>query len=190
MSAKELQKQTKKKLVVLSGAGISAESGIATFRGADGLWEGYDVMEVATPEGWEKDFRLVLEFYNDRRRNVSEAKPNNAHLLLADMETGLDVNIVTQNIDNLHEQAGSNKVMHLHGEITKSCSSNTKNHVSDIGFNDIVEGEVCPDGYQLRPFIVWFGEDMPLISEAANLVSEADVVLVSELALRSILRQV
>ena len=176
--AKELQNTSKKKLVVLSGAGISAESGIATFRGAAGLWEGYDIMEVATPEGWAKDHRLVLEFYNARRQNVAEAKPNTAHILLAELEAEYDVCIVTQNIDNLHELAGSSNIVHLHGEITKACSSNQKNHVTEIGYEDIKEGDRCPDGYQMRPFIVWFGEDVPLIPYAAKRVQEADILLV------------
>lgn len=169
---------SKKNLVVLSGAGISAESGIATFRGSGGLWEGYDIMEVATPEGWQKDYKLVLEFYNARRRNIADVKPNEAHNLLAELETKMNVSIITQNIDNLHEQAGSSSVMHLHGEITKACSSNGKNYVTDIGFEDIVDGQLCPDGHQMRPFIVWFGEDVPLIPQAAALMDTADIVLV------------
>lgn len=166
------------KLVVLSGAGISAESGIATFRDAGGLWEGYDINEVATPEGWNKNFRLVLDFYNARRRNVAQVKPNKAHILLAELEKYFEVTIVTQNIDNLHEQAGSTHVVHLHGEITKACSSLTKGEVVDIGFSDILEGQKSADGSQLRPFIVWFGEDVPQISEAANIVAQADIILI------------
>ncbi|PCJ64668.1 MAG: NAD-dependent protein deacylase [Bacteroidetes bacterium] len=168
----------KLKLVVLSGAGVSAESGIATFRDANGLWEGYDVMKVATPEGWARDYKMVLEFYNARRRGVADVKPNDAHLILAEMEKEYELNIVTQNIDNLHEQAGSSKVLHLHGEITKACSSNGKQHIHEIGFKDIKDGDIGADGCQIRPFIVWFGEDVPMIPLAAQLVSEADVVLV------------
>lgn len=168
----------KLKLVVLSGAGISAESGIATFRGAGGLWEGYDVRDVATPEAWHKDKELVLRFYNERRRGIAAVKPNAAHLILAEMEAELEVQVVTQNIDNLHEQAGSTRVLHLHGEITKACSSVGKKHVREVGFEDIELGDLCPDGHQERPFIVWFGEDVPLIPEAAQLVSAADIVLV------------
>ena len=166
------------KVVVLTGAGVSAESGISTFRDAGGLWEGYDINEVATPEGWDKNFRLVLDFYNARRKNVADVKPNKAHLLLAELEEYCDVAIVTQNIDNLHEQAGSSNVLHLHGEITKACSSYTKGNVIDIGFNDILGGQLSADGSQLRPFIVWFGEDVPKIAEAASEVSDADVVLI------------
>jgi len=176
--AKELQNTSKKKLVVLSGAGISAESGISTFRGAGGLWEGYDVRDVATPEAWVKDQELVLRFYNERRRGIAAVQPNAAHQILAELQDTLDVKIITQNIDNLHEQAGSRDVMHLHGEITKACSSIEKKHIRDIGFEDINLGDKCPDGHQLRPFIVWFGEDVPLIPEAAAEVSTADIVLV------------
>jgi NAD-dependent deacetylase len=166
------------KLVVLSGAGISAESGIPTFRDAGGLWEGYDISEVATPEAWHRNYKLVLEFYNARRRNVASVKPNKAHMLLAQLQDYCEVQIVTQNIDNLHEQAGSKNVLHLHGEITKACSSFAKREVIDIGFNDILDGQKSADGSQLRPFIVWFGEDVPLIQNAAELVAEADVLLI------------
>jgi NAD-dependent deacetylase len=178
MATKELQNVTKKKLVVLSGAGVSAESGLATFRGSNGLWEGYKIMEVASPEGWAKDYRTVLEFYNARRRNIASVLPNEAHKLLAEMEKEWEVSVITQNIDNLHEQAGSTQVIHLHGEITKACSSNQKRHVIDMGFGDILEGDVCEEGYQMRPFIVWFGEAVPLIESATEEVLDADVVLV------------
>jgi NAD-dependent deacetylase len=167
-----------KKVVVLTGAGISAESGVATFRGSGGLWEGYDIAEVATPQAWDKNYKLVLEFYNARRRNIAAVKPNEAHRALADMQQHYVVQIITQNIDNLHEQAGSTHVLHVHGEITKACSSNGKRHVQEIGFRDILDGETCTDGFQLRPFIVWFGEDVPLIPRAAELVSQADVLLI------------
>ena len=178
MAAKDAQNRLEKKLVVLSGAGISAESGVATFRGSGGLWEGYDIREVATPEAWAADYKRVLEFYNARRRNISAVEPNKAHRLLAEMESWCDVQIVTQNIDNLHEQAGSTHVLHLHGEITKACSSKGKNHITEIGFEDIADGDVCPEGYQMRPFIVWFGEDVPNIEYAAQLVRTADVLLI------------
>ncbi len=178
MAAKEPENSIKKKLVVLSGAGISAESGVATFRGSNGLWEGYDIMEVASPDGWAKDNQMVLDFYNARRQNITNVKPNKAHKILADLEKDFEVNIVTQNIDNLHEQGGSTQVLHLHGEITKACSSNMKRHIKDIGFTDIKHGDLCPDGYQLRPFIVWFGEDVPLISRASELVRSAEILLV------------
>jgi NAD-dependent deacetylase len=168
----------KLKLVVLTGAGISAESGIPTFRGHNGLWEGYDIEEVATPNGWAKNYRLVLDFYNARRRKVAEVQANLAHKLLAELEEVCDVLIVTQNIDNLHEQAGSTQVLHLHGEITKACSSLTKGNVVDIGFDDIDDGDKSSDGSQLRPFIVWFGEDVPMISYAAEIVAEADILLI------------
>ena len=177
-SANELQFVSKKKLVVLSGAGVSAESGIATFRGSGGFWEGYDIMKVASPEGWAKDFKNVLNFYNARRRNIAGVKPNAAHIILAELEEWFDVEVITQNIDNLHEQAGSSKVIHLHGEITKACSVERKNNVKDIGFQDILPGQLCKDGHQLRPFIVWFGEDVPLIPLAADIVGTADIVLV------------
>ncbi len=165
-------------LVVLSGAGISAESGVATFRGSGGLWAGRNVQDVASPEGWQRDFRMVLDFYNQRRRKIAEVKPNLAHTTLAELEHEYNVNIITQNIDNLHEQGGSTYVLHLHGEITKGCSSNFKRHVTDIGFKDISEGDVCPDGYQMRPFIVWFGESVPEIESAIEIVSQADILLV------------
>ncbi|NNJ56215.1 MAG: NAD-dependent deacylase [Bacteroidia bacterium] len=172
--------ETKKKLnlVVLSGAGVSAESGIATFRGSGGLWEGYKIEEVASPEAWQRDKQMVLDFYNARRQNIASVKPNNAHIQIAALEKHFFVNVITQNIDNLHEQAGSSNVMHLHGEITKACSSNNKDHIQEIGFRDIEIGETCIDGFQLRPFIVWFGEDVPLIVDASKLVRRADVVLV------------
>jgi len=178
MAAKDAQNRIEKKLVVLSGAGISAESGVATFRGSGGLWEGYDIQEVATPEAWEANYKRVLEFYNARRRNIAEVEPNMAHTLLAEMESWCDVRIVTQNIDNLHEQAGSTHVLHLHGEITKACSSNGKNHITEIGFDDIADGDVCLDGFQMRPFIVWFGENVPQIEYAAEVVRTADVLLI------------
>ena len=165
-------------LVVLSGAGISAESGIATFRGSGGLWEGHRIEDVASPEAWERNPEMVLSFYNARRQNIKNARPNEAHIALAELEEFLEIDIVTQNIDNLHEQGGSSRVLHLHGEITKVCSSNAKNHVQEIGFRDLEWGESCKDGYQLRPFIVWFGEDVPLIVDAIELVKNADVLLV------------
>jgi NAD-dependent deacetylase len=167
-----------KKLVVLSGAGVSAESGIATFRGSGGLWEGYDIAEVATPDGWKKNFKLVLDFYNARRQNVATVLPNEAHLLLASLQETWDVHIITQNIDDLHERAGSKQIVHLHGEITKACSEKGKKHIRSIGFRDLEAGELCPEGFQMRPYIVWFGEDVPLIPVAAELVAQADVVLI------------
>ena len=152
-----------KKLVVLTGAGISAESGIQTFRDAGGLWEGYDVLEVASPEGWAKNQELVLDFYNQRRRNVLDAEPNAAHRMLAELEDTFDVHVITQNIDDLHERAGSSNIIHLHGEIRKSRSSVDDSLVFDMETDTIKVGELCPLGSQLRPHIVWFGEAVPMI---------------------------
>lgn len=164
----------KKKLVVLTGAGISAESGLKTFRDSDGLWEGYDVMEVATPGAWAKNPKLVLDFYNMRRENVSDAQPNAAHYGLAELEELFDVHIITQNIDDLHERAGSAKVLHLHGEIFKMRSEQDESLVYEIKGN-INLGDKAEDGAQLRPHIVWFEEPVPLIEEAARIVRYADL---------------
>ena len=169
--------ETKKKLVVLSGAGISAESGLKTFRDSDGLWEGYDVREVATPGAWRKNPQLVLEFYNMRRKNVKDAQPNAAHIGLAQLEKYFDVHIVTQNIDDLHERAGSSNVLHLHGEIFKMRSEWNTELVYPI-FDDISLGQLAADGAQLRPNIVWFEEPVPLIEEAARRVAMADIFVV------------
>ena len=166
-----------KKLVVLTGAGISAESGIKTFRDSDGLWEGYDINEVANPRGWRKNPALVLDFYNLRRKNVLEARPNAAHTGLADLEKDFDVTIITQNIDDLHERGGSSKVLHLHGEILKMRSEKNQAMVYPV-LGDIQLGDLAEDGSQLRPHIVWFEEPVPLIEEAAALVAEADIVAV------------
>ncbi|WP_407404010.1 Sir2 family NAD-dependent protein deacetylase [Chryseobacterium sp.] len=166
-----------KKLVILSGAGISAESGIKTFRDGDGLWEKHSITDVASPEGWKKDKTLVLEFYNQRRRQLHEVEPNEAHQLIAELEKYFDVQIITQNVDDLHERAGSSKILHLHGELFKSCSCNNKNLIYDQK-EDINIGDKAEDGAQLRPFIVWFGEDVPLMSEATQLAKEADIFLV------------
>ncbi|GAB4091990.1 SIR2 family NAD-dependent protein deacylase [Flaviaesturariibacter terrae] len=167
----------KKKLVVLTGAGISAESGLKTFRDADGLWEGYDLEEVATPRAWKKNPELVLEFYNMRRRNVLDAEPNEAHRILAELEQHFDVTIITQNIDDLHERAGSGDILHLHGEIRKMRSEHDENLVYPID-GDIRIGDRAEDGAQLRPHIVWFEEPVPLITEAARIVSRADLFLI------------
>lgn len=166
-----------KKLTILSGAGISAESGIKTFRDGDGLWENHNVTDVASPEGWQKDKALVLEFYNQRRRQLHEVEPNDAHKLLADLEQYFDVQIITQNIDDLHERAGSTHILHIHGELFKSCSSNNKNLVYEQK-GDINLGDKAEDGAQLRPFIVWFGEDVPLYHTAREKVREADILIV------------
>ena len=167
-----------KKIVALTGAGISAESGITTFRDAGGLWENYDVMEVASIKGWHKNPQLMLQFYNQRRKQLSEVEPNDAHRILAELEKNFDVTVVTQNVDNLHERGGSSKIIHLHGELTKAQSSIDPNLIVDIGYEPIEWGEKAPDGSQLRPQVVWFGEAVPLIATAAELVSKADIVLI------------
>ncbi|MEG0761401.1 NAD-dependent deacylase [Chryseobacterium sp.] len=166
-----------KKLTILSGAGISAESGIKTFRDGDGLWENHSITDVASPEGWHKDRALVLEFYNQRRRQLHEVAPNEAHKLLAKLEQYFHVQIITQNIDDLHERAGSKNIIHLHGELFKSCSCNNKNLIYDQK-TDILIGDKAEDGAQLRPFIVWFGEEVPMMEKATQLVREADIFLV------------
>lgn len=166
-----------KKLTILSGAGISAESGIKTFRDGDGLWENHSITDVASPEGWHKDRALVLEFYNQRRRQLHEVAPNDAHKLLAKLEQYFHVQIITQNIDDLHERAGSKNIIHLHGELFKSCSCNNKDLIYDQK-TDILIGDKAEDGAQLRPFIVWFGEEVPMMEKATQLVREADVFLV------------
>ncbi len=167
----------KKKLVVLTGAGISAESGIKTFRDADGLWEGHDVMEVASPEGWHRNKTLVLDFYNQRRRQLHEVQPNNGHKVLAELEKDFDVHIITQNVDNLHEQAGSSKVLHLHGELLKVRSTKNESYVLDWA-GDLNLGDVDDKGNQLRPHIVWFGEMVPALEEAVFITEQADYVAV------------
>ncbi|WBV55191.1 NAD-dependent deacylase [Chryseobacterium daecheongense] len=166
-----------KKLTILSGAGISAESGIKTFRDGDGLWENHNVTDVASPEGWKRDRALVLEFYNQRRRQLHEVEPNDAHRLLAELEKYFDVQIITQNIDDLHERAGSSNILHIHGELFKSCSSHNKDLIYEQK-DDINEGDKAEDGSQLRPFIVWFGEDVPLYNVAREKVKEADILIV------------
>lgn len=165
------------RIVALTGAGMSAESGIATFRGAGGLWEGHDVEAVASPEGWAANMELVLRFYNERRRQIRQAQPNAGHLLLAEMEMLYDVCIVTQNIDDLHERAGSTDVLHLHGEIMKSRSSRFPELVYPQT-EDIAPGDLCEKGYQLRPHIVWFGEMVPMIQPATEVIATADAVAV------------
>jgi NAD-dependent deacetylase len=168
---------SKKKIVVLSGAGISAESGLKTFRDSDGLWEGYNVTDVATPRAWKKDPALVLEFYNQRRKNVLDAQPNAAHFGLAKLQDDFDVTIITQNIDDLHERAGSKKIVHLHGEIFKMRSEFDESLVYDIR-GDIRLGDKAEDGAQLRPHIVWFEEPVPLIQLAIPVVLSADIFVV------------
>lgn len=168
----------KKRLVVLSGAGISAESGLKTFRDSDGLWEGYAVQDVATPQAWHRNQELVLRFYNERRQSVLEAEPNQAHKIIANLEVNYDVTVVTQNIDNLHERAGSTKVIHLHGEIFKSQSTRDPLLIYEIDGSDLNLGEKCEKGSQLRPFIVWFGEAVPMMEAAIKEVQQAEIFLV------------
>lgn len=168
----------KKRIVVLTGAGISAESGLKTFRDSDGLWEGYDINEVATATAWRKNPALVLDFYNMRRKNVKEAQPNAAHYTLAELQEQYDVHVITQNIDDLHERAGSQNVLHLHGEIFKMRSESDESLVYPI-HDDIVLGQTAEDGGQLRPHIVWFEEAVPMIEPAAMLVRTADIFVVA-----------
>lgn len=167
----------KKKLVVLTGAGISAESGLKTFRDSDGLWEGYNIEDVATPRAWRRDPQLVLDFYNMRRKNVAAASPNAAHIGLAELERNFDVHIITQNIDDLHERAGSSKVLHLHGEIFKMRSEKSFGFVKEIR-EDIMLGDCAEDGCQYRPHIVWFEEPVPMIGEAIPIVEGAEIFAV------------
>ncbi|MCF6298029.1 MAG: NAD-dependent deacylase [Flavobacteriaceae bacterium] len=166
-----------KKIIVLTGAGISAESGIKTFRDADGLWEGHDVMEVASPEGWNQNKELVLDFYNQRRKQLLQVHPNEAHRLLAVLEKNFDVEIITQNVDDLHERSGSSKVIHLHGELLKVRSTIEENLVYDWN-KDLNIGDVCENGNQLRPYIVWFGEAVPMLDTAILKVQKADVLII------------
>jgi NAD-dependent deacetylase len=166
-----------KKLVVLTGAGISAESGLKTFRDSDGLWNGHRIEEVATPEAWERQPSKVLEFYNERRRGLLEALPNEAHKALVSLEEHFDVQIITQNVDDLHERAGSKNVLHLHGELLKMRSTGDPELVYEI-LDDISIGQLAEDGAQLRPDIVWFGEPVPRIEEAADIVSSADLFVI------------
>lgn len=170
----------KKKLVVLTGAGMSAESGIATFRDSDGLWENYPVEQVATPEAFDADPELVLRFYNMRRRELLQVKPNDGHYGLAQLENRFDVRVITQNIDNLHEQAGSSNVLHLHGELMKARSTRNESLIYELdpADSDIKMGDKCSGGYQLRPHIVWFGEAVPMISEAAAITEQADIFVI------------
>ncbi len=163
----------KKKLVVLTGAGISAESGIKTFRDSDGLWEGHNVMDVATPEGWRKNPVLVLDFYNQRRQQLKEVQPNLAHQILAELEHDFDVFIITQNVDDLHERAGSTSVLHLHGELLKVRSSINPNYILDWR-EDLNLGDTDKNNNQLRPHIVWFGEEVPALEEAVAITQNAD----------------
>lgn len=172
-----------KKIVVLTGAGMSAESGISTFRGANGLWDEYPVEQVATPEGYRANPSLVLEFYNTRRRQLLEVEPNAGHKLLAGLEGEYDVTVVTQNVDNLHERAGSTKVIHLHGELMKVCSSRepyNENYIKTLAPDEVEVklGDLAPDGSQFRPFIVWFGEAVPKIEDAIAALADVDIFII------------
>ena len=168
----------KKKLVALTGAGMSAESGIRTFREMGGLWEEYDVTEVATPEAWENNPELVQRFYNERRKQLLESEPNKGHIGLAELENYFDIHIITQNVDDLHERAGSSKVLHLHGELKKARSSADPTLVYEIDGWELKMGDLCEKGSQLRPHVVWFGEPVPAMIEAAQIASEADIFVV------------
>lgn len=168
----------KKRIVVLSGAGMSAESGIPTFRGAGGLWEGHSVESVATPEAWQRDPALVTRFYNMRRKKLMEVEPNEGHRLLASLEELFEVDIITQNIDNLHERAGSSRVLHLHGELMKVQSSIDPSWVKELDHWEVKATDLCPHAFPVRPHVVWFGEPVPMIEPAAALMQGADIVLV------------
>lgn len=166
-----------KKIIVLTGAGISAESGIKTFRDAGGLWEGHNVMDVASPEGWDRNQELVLDFYNQRRRQLKDVSPNAAHFALVELEQHYDVHIVTQNVDDLHERAGSTNIIHLHGKLTEARSTRNPRLIYRRE-DDINLGDLCELGSQLRPNIVWFGEEVPMLYPAAALTEQADIVMI------------
>jgi NAD-dependent deacetylase len=168
---------SRKKLTILSGAGISAESGISTFRDAGGLWEGHDVMEVASPQGWKANPALVLDFYNQRRRQLKEVQPNAAHMTIGDLEAHFDVTVVTQNVDDLHERGGSSKIVHLHGELVKARSTKDPSLIYEWK-EDLNLGHTCELGSQLRPHIVWFGEAVPMLEVAAQEVYDADIIVI------------
>ena len=165
-------------VVVLTGAGMSADSGLKTFRDSDGLWEGHDVSEVATPRAWERDKELVLQFYNERRHQAHTVDPNAGHKALADLEQDFEVTIITQNVDSLHERAGSSDVIHLHGQLSKVRSEDDPSLIYDIGGEAIELGDTADDGAQLRPHVVWFGEPVPNMKKAAEIVPEADILIV------------
>lgn len=166
------------KVVVLTGAGMSADSGLKTFRGSDGLWEGHDIRKVATPQAWQRDKELVLEFYNQRRKQEHSVDPNEGHKALAQLEEAYDVTIVTQNVDSLHERAGSTDVLHLHGQLSKVRSEKDPSLIYDIGGDTIDVGDTAEDGAQLRPHVVWFGEPVPNMEKAATIVPRADILIV------------
>lgn len=167
-----------KRIVILTGAGMSAESGISTFRELDGLWENHKIEDVATPEGFHKNPKLVLDFYNQRRAQLEHCQPNSAHIALAKLEQYFHIDIITQNVDNLHERGGSTNVIHLHGELTKVRGVEDENESYDWGYKPINIGDLSPKGEQLRPFIVWFGEQVPMLDQAAKLTEVADIFIV------------
>jgi len=173
-----MSENKQKHIVVLSGAGVSAESGIQTFRDGDGLWEKHNVQDVATPEAWQRDPELVLRFYNERREQIRKAEPNAAHKAIAHLEDGFKVTVITQNIDDLHERGGSTEVLHLHGEIFKARSTLDDRLIHNLGQSDIHPGDMCDKGSQLRPHIVWFGEDVPMYPIAHEVTQTADLVIV------------
>ncbi len=168
----------RKKIYVLTGAGMSAESGIMTFRDMGGLWQQYNIEEVASPVAWRNNQELVLRFYNQRRKQLMECQPNDGHLILAQLEKHFDITIVTQNVDNLHERAGSTSVLHLHGELMKARSTGNPGYITTLDYWELKSGDLCPEGFQLRPHIVWFGEDVPEFTNACQLMEGADIVVV------------
>ena len=167
-----------KTITILTGAGISQESGIKTFRDSNGLWENHNVEDVASPKGWLMDQELVLKFYNERRRQLAEVEPNEAHKQLVRLEEKYIVNIITQNVDDLHERAGSKRILHLHGQLTQAKSSGNDQSVKDIGYEDIKLGDLCEEGFQIRPNIVWFGESVPMIMTAEGLSYDSDIFII------------
>lgn len=167
-----------KTVVVLSGAGVSAESGVRTFRDGNGLWENHRIEDVATPEAWNRDQELVLRFYNQRRKQALEVEPNAAHYAIAELEAYFDVHVVTQNVDNLHERAGSTKVLHLHGELFKAKSTRNPSLVYDVNGWELNQGDLCEEGSQLRPNIVWFGEEVPMMVPAIEIAEKAEIFIV------------
>lgn len=169
---------SRKHIVALTGAGISAESGLSTFRDENGLWHKFRVEDVATPQAFARNPALVLDFYNQRRAQLRDVRPNQAHTALARLEQGYRVSVVTQNVDDLHERGGSTNVLHLHGELRLACSSLNQDYVVDIGYEPIILGDVCPDGGQMRPAIVWFGEPVPMMDRAREVVASADLLMV------------
>lgn len=170
--------ETKTKITILTGAGMSAESGINTFRDSGGLWEGHDIMEVASPEGWMKNPVLVTDFYNKRRAQLAEVYPNAGHEALKELEKHFETIIVTQNVDDLHERAGSKNILHLHGELTKMRGTTYEEKVYEVGYKTIQYGSLCPDGSLLRPHIVWFGEAVPAIEQAIDIVASSDILII------------